>query len=82
VGNGERFERDPPLILIVARFRLVVGLRSRDVIELDFFVVLEVIDGIDAAAGSFFDRSAGLVFLMLTLLAPQAPRRGRRTEVR
>lgn len=61
-----------------------VVFRSRcDIVKLDRAVVLEIVDGIDAAAAALLDRAARLVVLIRSaLLAAQALGRRGRTEVR
>ena len=54
---------------------------GRDVVDVDRCVVLEIVDGVDAAAAAFLDRTARLVLLLRALLAAQALGRRRRTEV-
>lgn len=86
--SGRLCGRDAPLTLIVV---LVVldrratvltgGCASRDVVDFDGVVVLEIVDVVDATAGLFLDGATRLVLLLLPLLAAQATRWRGRTEV-
>lgn len=60
----------------------VVWQTRGDIIDVWSGIVLEIIDGVDAAARAFFDRAARLVILLRAFLVAQASRRRRRTEVR
>ena len=49
----------------------VVGRQLGEVVEIGV-AVLEIVDGVDAAAAAFLDRTARLVFLLTALLAPRS----------
>jgi hypothetical protein len=55
---------------------------GRNVVDVDGFAFLEIVDVLNAAAGFFLDWTARLVFLLLALLAAEAPWWSRGTEIR
>ena len=66
-------------IVLVLYGDVVVGRARRNIVDFRGIIVVEVIDGVDAAAGALLDGTARLVFLLLTLLVASQPsrRRGR-----